>query len=163
MQISRELTWSVFSSTYMLWSFRINELRWPMMRLIDIFWIADNLCFKISFYNGFSVLEEDAFILTTDADVKFSPDSVEALLDLMTRDTSVGAVCARTYPQGNGPLIWYQEFEYAIGHWLQKVIFVYWSACTRHGEWRVLYMSDRVRKCVPVYKKIRFKISDYGI
>jgi hypothetical protein len=48
---------------------------------------------------------------------------------------------------------------YAIGHWLQKVIFVYWSACTRHGEWRVLYMSDRVSKCVPVYKKIRFKIS----
>jgi hypothetical protein len=35
-------------------------------------------------------VEEDAFILTTDADVKFSPDSVEALLDLMTRDTSVG-------------------------------------------------------------------------
>jgi hypothetical protein len=39
----------------------------------------------------------------------------------MTRDTSVGAVCARTYPQGEGPLYWYQQFEYAIGHWFQKV------------------------------------------
>jgi hypothetical protein len=32
----------------------------------------------------------------------------------MTRDTSVGAVCARTHPQGEGPLYWYQQFEYAI-------------------------------------------------
>ena len=64
---------------------------------------------------------EDAFILTTDADVVFTPDSVEALLDLMTRDNSIGAVCARTHPMGGGPLVWYQVFEYAIGHWFQKV------------------------------------------
>lgn len=61
------------------------------------------------------------FILTTDADVQFTPESVEALLDLMLRDTSVGAVCARTYPLGSGPVVWYQKFEYAIGHWFQKV------------------------------------------
>ena len=65
--------------------------------------------------------DSDCFILTTDADVKFTPESVEALLDLMKRDTSVGAVCARTYPLGEGPLVWYQQFEYAIGHWFQKV------------------------------------------
>lgn len=47
------------------------------------------------------------FILTTDADVQFTPESVEALLDLMLRDTSVGAVCARTYPLGSGPVVWY--------------------------------------------------------
>lgn len=57
------------------------------------------------------------FILTTDADVRFNPESVEALLDLMKRDTSVGAVCARTYPLGSGPVVWYQKFEYAVGHW----------------------------------------------
>lgn len=61
------------------------------------------------------------FILTTDADVQFTPESVEALLDLMLRDTSVGAVCARTYPLGSGPVVWYQKFEYAVGHWFQKV------------------------------------------
>lgn len=61
------------------------------------------------------------FILTTDADVQFTPESVEALLDLMLRDTSVGAVCARTYPMGSGPVVWYQKFEYAVGHWFQKV------------------------------------------
>ncbi len=42
-------------------------------------------------------------------------------MDLMTRDHSVGAVCARTLPIGSGPLYWYQIFEYAIGHWFQKV------------------------------------------
>lgn len=61
------------------------------------------------------------FILTTDADVQFTPESVEALLDLMLRDTSVGAVCARTYPLGSGPVVWYQKFEYAVGHLFQKV------------------------------------------
>lgn len=61
------------------------------------------------------------FILTTDADVQLTPESVEALLDLMLRDTSVGAVCARTYPLGSGPVVWYQKFEYAVGHWFQKV------------------------------------------
>ena len=64
---------------------------------------------------------EDTFILTTDADVVFTPDSVQALLDLMTRDNTIGAVCARTHPMGGGPLVWYQIFEYAIGHWFQKV------------------------------------------
>ena len=66
--------------------------------------------------------DEDSFILTTDADVKFTPYSVEALLDLITRDPTVGAVCSRTYPMGSGPLYWYQIFDYAIGHWLQKVL-----------------------------------------
>ncbi|XP_041356161.1 uncharacterized protein LOC121373551 [Gigantopelta aegis] len=64
--------------------------------------------------------DEECFVLTTDADVKFTPESVEALLDLMTRDSTVGAVCARTHPVGSGPLVWYQVFEYAIGHWFQK-------------------------------------------
>lgn len=63
----------------------------------------------------------EAYILTTDADVRFTPDSVEALLDLMTRDLTVGAVCARTHPAGSGPIIWFQMFEYALGHWFQKV------------------------------------------
>ncbi|XP_053386788.1 uncharacterized protein LOC123541764 isoform X2 [Mercenaria mercenaria] len=64
--------------------------------------------------------DEDVFILTTDADVKFTSDSIAYLLDLMVRDDSVGAVCARTFPLGNGPVVWYQAFEYAIGHWFQK-------------------------------------------
>ena len=60
------------------------------------------------------------YILTTDADIDFTPDSVAALLDFLVRDDSVGAVCARTHPLGSGPLVWYQIFEYAFGHWFQK-------------------------------------------
>ena len=60
------------------------------------------------------------YILTTDADIDFSPDSVAALLDFLVRDDLVGAVCARTHPLGSGPLVWYQIFEYAFGHWFQK-------------------------------------------
>ena len=67
------------------------------------------------------VTDENTYILTTDADVKFTHESVEALLDLMSRDPSVGAVCGRTHPLGVGPIVWYQVFDYAIGHWFQKV------------------------------------------
>ena len=61
-----------------------------------------------------------SFILTTDADVDFTYDSVVALLDILDRDYKVGAVCARTYPLGSGPLVWYQTFDYTVGHWFQK-------------------------------------------
>lgn len=64
---------------------------------------------------------DHSFILTTDADVKFHPEDVTALMDFMSRDPSVGAVCGRTHPMGSGPLVWYQIFDYAIGHWLLKV------------------------------------------
>ena len=67
------------------------------------------------------VKDEQSFILTTDADVKFTHESVEALIDQITEDPRIGAVCARTHPLGNGPVVWYQIFDYAIGHWFQKV------------------------------------------
>ena len=65
--------------------------------------------------------DDQCFILTTDADVKFTHDSVEALIDQIIEDPGVGAVCARTHPLGSGPIVWYQIFDYAIGHWFQKV------------------------------------------
>ena len=67
--------------------------------------------------------DDNTYILATDADVKFTHESVQALLDLMMRDPRVGAVCGRTHPLGSGPVVWYQIFDYAIGHWFQKVCF----------------------------------------
>ena len=72
-------------------------------------------------FNYISVKCDQSFILTTDADVKFTHESVEALIDQITEDPGVGAVCARTHPMGSGPIVWYQIFDYAIGHWFQKV------------------------------------------
>ena len=44
-----------------------------------------------------------------------------ALMDLMSSNPDVGAVCGRTHPLGSGPIVWYQVFDYAVGHWLLKV------------------------------------------
>ena len=66
------------------------------------------------------ICKDKAFILTTDADIEFTTESVIALLDILARDRKVGAVCARTHPLGTGPVVWYQKFDYAIGHWFQK-------------------------------------------
>ena len=68
-----------------------------------------------------SAKDDLTYILATDADVKFSPKDVMALMDLMSRNPKVGAVCGRTHPMGQGPMVWYQIFDYAIGHWLLKV------------------------------------------
>lgn len=91
-----------------------NKKRWSQIMYMS--YVLDFLLKKEK--NNPSGIE--GFILTTDADVLFTPVSVEALMDLMTRDEAVGAVCARTHPLGDGPVVWYQVFEYAIGHWFQK-------------------------------------------
>ncbi|XP_055860638.1 uncharacterized protein LOC106074351 isoform X3 [Biomphalaria glabrata] len=61
----------------------------------------------------------NTFLLALDGDTDFTPGAVKILLDRM-KDDNVGAACGRIHPIGNGPMIWYQKFEYAIGHWLQK-------------------------------------------
>ena len=38
----------------------------------------------------------------------------------MKRDAKVGASCGRIHPTGTGVMQWYQQFEYAVGHWLFK-------------------------------------------
>ncbi|XP_028399424.1 uncharacterized protein LOC114522855 isoform X2 [Dendronephthya gigantea] len=90
-----------------------NKKRWS-----QVMYMSYVLDFRMKQLNA---LEDDTYILTTDADIRFDVDSVEALLDLLMRDPNVGAVCGRTHPLGHGPMVWYQMFDYAIGHWLQKV------------------------------------------
>ena len=50
----------------------------------------------------------------------FKPDAIIKLVDLMKRNPKIGASCGRIHPTGSGFMQWYQMFEYAIGHWLQK-------------------------------------------
>ncbi|XP_014768206.1 chitin synthase chs-1 [Octopus bimaculoides] len=63
---------------------------------------------------------DNTFLLALDGDVDFEPSSVLLLLDRMKRNPVVGAACGRIHPIGNGPMVWYQKFEYAVSHWLQK-------------------------------------------
>ena len=66
------------------------------------------------------VIAENTYILTLDGDIDFMPHAVQLLVDLMKKNPKVGAACGRIHPTGGGPMVWYQKFEYAIGHWLQK-------------------------------------------
>ncbi|CAC5381089.1 CHS1 [Mytilus coruscus] len=63
---------------------------------------------------------ENTFLLAFDGDVDFQPEAVLSLLRRMEKNDKVGAACDRIHPIGNGPMVWYQQFEYAISHWLQK-------------------------------------------
>ncbi|XP_062606375.1 chitin synthase chs-1-like [Saccostrea cucullata] len=62
----------------------------------------------------------NTFLLALDGDVDFSPGSLRILVDRMRKDDGVGATCGRIHPIGSGPIVWYQKFEYAVAHWLQK-------------------------------------------
>lgn len=66
------------------------------------------------------LISENTYILALDGDIDFQPNAVHLLVDLMKKNKSVGAACGRIHPIGSGPMVWYQMFEYAIGHWLQK-------------------------------------------
>lgn len=121
-----------------------NKKRWSQVMYMS--YVLDFLMGQMD-----DATDEESYILTTDADVRFTPDSVEALLDLMTRDRSVGAVCARTHPLGSGPLVWYQVFEYAIGHWFQKAAeHVLGSVLCSPGCFSV-YRCKAVKDILPQY------------
>jgi len=95
--------------------------------------------------------EDLTYILATDADVKFTPEDVSALMDLMTRDLKVGAVCGRTRPIGNGPVVWYQIFDYAVGHWFLKVAnHVFGSVLCSPGCFSV-YRATALRDVLKTY------------
>ncbi len=66
------------------------------------------------------LIAQNTFILALDGDVDFKPEAVLLLVDRMRKNPKVGAACGRIHPIGSGPMVWYQKFEYAIGHWLQK-------------------------------------------
>ena len=89
-----------------------NKKRWSQVMYMN---------YVLNFRIEHDKLDTDkAYILTTDADIDFTSDSVLALLDILACEDKVGAVCARTYPLGNGPVVWYQIFDYTVGHWFQK-------------------------------------------
>nr|CAD7258371.1 unnamed protein product [Timema shepardi] len=66
------------------------------------------------------MIAQNTYLLTLDGDIDFQPHAVHLLIDLMKKNQNLGAACGRIHPIGSGPMVWYQMFEYAIGHWLQK-------------------------------------------
>ncbi|CAB3250071.1 unnamed protein product [Arctia plantaginis] len=66
------------------------------------------------------MMAENTYLLALDGDIDFKPQAVTLLIDLMKKNKNLGAACGRIHPVGSGFMSWYQMFEYAIGHWLQK-------------------------------------------
>ncbi|XP_061083938.1 chitin synthase chs-2-like [Conger conger] len=64
--------------------------------------------------------KENTYILALDGDIDFQPSALMLLVDRLKMYPEVGAACGRIHPTGTGPMVWYQKFEYAVGHWLQK-------------------------------------------
>lgn len=67
-----------------------------------------------------AVRGENTYLLTLDGDISFNPPAVLLLIDLMKKNGNLGAACGRLHPIGSGLMVWYQKFEYAVSHWLQK-------------------------------------------
>ncbi|MBN3320799.1 CHS1 synthase, partial [Atractosteus spatula] len=64
--------------------------------------------------------DENVYIMALDGDTDFHPSALILLVDRLRMYPNVGAACGRIHPTGMGPMVWYQKFEYAVGHWLQK-------------------------------------------
>ncbi|KAF3834197.1 hypothetical protein F7725_025401 [Dissostichus mawsoni] len=64
--------------------------------------------------------KNNTYLLALDGDTDFQPAAVMLLIDRLKTYPRVGAACGRIHPTGSGPLVWYQKFEYAVGHWLQR-------------------------------------------
>uniref|UniRef100_A0A7E4VWA1 chitin synthase n=1 Tax=Panagrellus redivivus TaxID=6233 RepID=A0A7E4VWA1_PANRE len=93
--------------------------RWSQVMYL-YYLLGYRLMMKVSDQARKEIIAENTFILTLDGDVDFTPECVHLLVDLMKKNRRLGAACGRIHPRGSGLMIWYQKFEYAVGHWLQK-------------------------------------------
>lgn len=62
------------------------------------------------------------YFLALDGDIDFHPDALITTLEKLIAAPKVAVCCGRIHPTGSylSPMLYYQKFEYAIGHWLQK-------------------------------------------
>ncbi|GMR34333.1 hypothetical protein PMAYCL1PPCAC_04528, partial [Pristionchus mayeri] len=93
--------------------------RWSQVMYL-YYLLAYRLMMKVDEQARKEIISENTFILTLDGDVDFTPQCVHLLVDLMKKNRKLGAACGRIHPRGSGLMVWYQKFEYAVGHWLQK-------------------------------------------
>lgn len=99
-KIRHKKRWSQVMYMYYLLGYRIMELDVSPERKLEI--------------------SQNTYILALDGDIDFQPHAVQLLIGRMKVNPDLGAACGRIHPVGSGPMVWYQVFEYAIGHWLQK-------------------------------------------
>uniref|UniRef100_A0A9J2PUZ6 chitin synthase n=2 Tax=Ascaris TaxID=6251 RepID=A0A9J2PUZ6_ASCLU len=96
-----------------------HRKRWSQVMYL-YYLLGYRLMMKVDDETRKEIISENTFILTLDGDVDFTPQCVHLLVDLMKKNRRLGAACGRIHPRGSGLMVWYQKFEYAVGHWLQK-------------------------------------------
>ncbi|XP_024864204.2 uncharacterized protein LOC108242633 [Kryptolebias marmoratus] len=64
--------------------------------------------------------KKNTYLFALDGDTSLQPTDLKILIDHLKMYPRVGSVTARIHPTGTGPVVWFQKFEYAFYHWLQK-------------------------------------------
>ena len=62
-------------------------------------------------------------VVTTDGDTQYGWQQIRYLVHALESDPLIGGVCGRIEPDSSGMMSaarWWQEFEYAAGHWFTK-------------------------------------------
>ncbi|XP_047238760.1 chitin synthase chs-2-like [Girardinichthys multiradiatus] len=123
-KIRNKKRWSQIMYLYYL-------LGWKLMNKYNKRWkmgcLENDLSKEIQWYTkdyivAFSFQREkhNTYLLALDGDTDFQPAAVMLLIDRLKMYPRVGAACGRIHPTGSGPAVWFQKFEYAVSHWLQK-------------------------------------------
>ncbi|KAM9449654.1 chitin synthase chs-2-like [Clarias gariepinus] len=142
-QIRHKKRWSQIMYMYYLLGWRLHKNYYVMYKQGEVHLsnIEDQL----------QKAKENTYILALDGDTDFQPSAVMLLVDRLRLYPEVGAACGRIHPTGTGPMVWYQKFEYAVGHWLQKTAeHVFGSVLCSPGCFSLMraeaLMSDNVMK-----------------
>ncbi|XP_034156930.2 chitin synthase [Pangasianodon hypophthalmus] len=143
LQIRHKKRWSQIMYMYYLLGWRLHKKYYQMYREGD-----DQLT---NIEDQLRKAKKTTYILALDGDTDFQPSAVMLLVDRLRLYPEVGAACGRIHPTGTGPMVWYQKFEYAVGHWLQKTAeHVFGSVLCSPGCFSLMraeaLMSDNVMK-----------------
>ncbi|CAG9817347.1 unnamed protein product [Phaedon cochleariae] len=119
------LEWTLPGKTKMIAHLKDKAKIRPKKRWSQVMYMYYLLGFKIMDNDDLTAdriknLSRNTYILALDGDIDFKPQAVHLLVDYMKKNQSLGAACGRIHPIGSGAMAWYQVFEYAVGHWLQK-------------------------------------------
>ncbi|XP_048258557.1 chitin synthase chs-2-like [Haliotis rufescens] len=115
-KIRHRKRWSQVMYMYYLLGYKLAENH----ASIDVTNVSKTEDFLNALPDSMVQTANSTYVLALDGDVDFQPEAVHLLVDRMKKNPDVAAACGRIKPKGSGPVVWYQKFEYAIGHWLQK-------------------------------------------
>lgn len=104
-----------------------------------------------------SKIDNQTYILATDADMKFDADSILEVLTACNSDMRLGGACGRTHPVGNknNPIVWFQMFEYAKGKIFTATCYLHQHCIQgRCKQWKVLLLVIQNRKKKFIFESI---------